>query len=98
MAERHDRDGVRARRLSRGPWRLSARYDRFETVDRDGTPGDDNEESGRARTVALLYSAGERWRLGLEWLEVDARRPIAGALGGPSLDGDALRAELRWTF
>lgn len=83
---------------SRGPWRLSARYDRFETVDRDGTAGDENGETGRGRTAALIYSAGERWRLALEWLELDAHRPIGAALGGPTLDGDALRAEIRCSF
>jgi hypothetical protein len=82
---------------SRGPWRLSTRWDRFETEERDFHPqGDVNDETGDAWTFALLYRIGSRVRLGAEWLELSADRPAAVAAGAnPDTDGRTVQVEAR---
>lgn len=81
-----------------GPLRLSARYDRFENADRDGT-AEDLGESGWALTGALFYAPTDRLRLGLEWVELRGEKP---GLDGAELDSDPdarrLQAELRLRF
>lgn len=79
----------------RGPLRATVRFDDFAVEDRDSNPLDDNRESGRAWTFALLGELGERWRAGVEYLVLEARRPAAG---DAPLDADAFRAELRWAL
>lgn len=81
-----------------GPLRATIRYDDFETRDRDATAGDDNRERGRAWTVALLAEAGERWRFGVEALDIEAERPAARAVDGVDPDGRSWRLEARWCF
>lgn len=75
-----------------GPLRASARWDRFEIDERDGT-AEPNDESGRALTVALLLEHGERWRLGVEYVDVAGDRQAA-AWAGASPDADARRLQL----
>jgi hypothetical protein len=81
-----------------GTWRATARYDGFRVEDRDSTALDDNREDGRAWTLAVLVPIDEHWRAGVEWLDVEADRPAARQAGSPPLDGDSLRAELRFAF
>lgn len=81
-----------------GPLRATLRYDDFETRDRDATAGDDNRERGSAWTVALLAEAGERWRFGVELVDLDAGRPAARAVDGEDPDGRSLRLEARFGF
>lgn len=82
---------------SRGPWRTSARWDRFETVERDFHPrGDDNDEDGKAWTVAAFRELGAHTRLGIEWLELSSRRPAALSAGAsPDTDGTTFQGEVR---
>jgi len=81
-----------------GSLRLSARYDRFENQDRDGT-AEPNEETGSAWTLAALLQPGERWRVGVEYLDVRAARPAAAAAGAsPDTDARRLQVELRLLF
>lgn len=81
-----------------GKARLTARYDRFENVDRDGR-AEPNDDRGEGWTFAGFWSAGERVRIGIEWLDVRADRPAAAASGfDPNTDGRRLAFETRLTF
>lgn len=81
-----------------GPLRLSARYDRFENADRDGT-AEDGSESGWSLTGAFFYEPTPWLRLGVEWVELRGERPGAGA-DAFDADPDArrLQGELRLRF
>jgi hypothetical protein len=81
-----------------GTWRATVRYDDFQVRDRDSTAIDDNREDGRAWTLAVLVPFNEHWRAGVEFLDVEADRPAARRAGSPPLDGDSVRAELRFVF
>jgi hypothetical protein len=80
--------------------RTSLRYDDFVVEDRDSTPGDDNREEGSAWTLAVIGNLGGHWRLGVEALLLEARRPQAGDAGDrpADLDGQSFRAEVRYSF
>jgi len=77
-----------------GAFRLSARYDRFKNEDRDGSAEADDED-GHAWTAALFWRPDERVRVGLEYVDVDARRPSAVIGPGADLDGRRVLLELR---
>lgn len=80
-------------------WRFTLRYDRFETRDRDRSPADDNDEDGEAWTVALFWEPRADLRLGLELVDLDARRPEAAASGfDPDTDARSVSLELRYYF
>jgi hypothetical protein len=81
-----------------GILRTTVRYDGFKVRDRDSTVLDDNRENGRAWTLAVLVPLGESWRAGVEVLDLKADRPAAVQAGSPPLDGDSVRAELRFAF
>lgn len=81
-----------------GLLRTTARYDDFRVQDRDSTALDDNREEGRAWTLALMVPMGEHWRAGVELLDLEADRPAARRAGSPPLEGDSVRAELRFAF
>jgi len=78
--------------------RLTARYDRFKNVDRDGT-AEPNDETGDAWTLAAFWLPVPRFRLGIEWLDLRADRPAAAASGAnPNTNGRRLEVEARLTF
>lgn len=78
--------------------RLSIRYDRFETTDKDGL-GEPNDETGSAVTVALLMQVRERLRLGIEFLDLKSQRPAAAFAGAdPNTDARQVSVELRSSF
>jgi hypothetical protein len=81
-----------------GPLRLTARYDRFENADRDGT-AEDGSESGWSLTGACFYEPAPWLRLGVEWVELRGERPGLTA-DGFDADPDArrLQGELRLRF
>ena len=85
-----------------GALRTTVRYDDFRVRDRDSTVladnRDDGREEGRAWTLALMLPMSEHWRAGVELLDLEADRPAARRAGSPPLDGDSLRAELRYAF
>ena len=78
--------------------RLTARYDRFRSEDRDGV-AEPNGESGWAVTVAGFYAPRPWLRFGAEYLELRSERPAAG-FAGTATDTDARRAqaEIRLRF
>ena len=78
--------------------RLTARYDRFENIDKDGV-AEPNGESGWAVTVAGFWTPSPWLRVGLEYLDLDGDRPAAAFAGTPLAAG-ARRAqgELRLRF
>lgn len=78
-----------------GRLRFSVRFDDFRVEDRDSNPLDANDEQGRAWTLALLATLGEQWRIGVEYLSLDAQRSAAHQAGSPGVDADAFRVELR---
>ena len=48
--------------------------------------------------MAVLGTLGESFRVGLEMLYLEARRPQAQASGTAGLGGNSFRAELRYSF
>ena len=86
---------------ARAGWRLSARYDDFATTDVDGASFDDNSGSGSGWTVAAFWQPvlRQRWRLGVEWLDVEADRPEALREGLSSqVGGTALQFGIRFAL
>lgn len=78
--------------------RVSARYDRFENVDRDHTAEPD-QETGHAWTLAAFWQPGPHWRLGAEALSLRAARPAAADAGAnPDTDARRVQLELRFVF
>jgi len=62
-----------------GRHRVSVRRDWFRVDDRDNSPIDPNQERGDGWTLSYQYSLSDDWRLGIEWLELDSRRPARAA-------------------
>jgi hypothetical protein len=78
--------------------RLSARFDVFQTADRDHT-AETNSETGRAWTLAWFYELPHSTRLGVEFANVASRRPAAAESGfDPVTDGRSVTLELRYGF
>jgi len=62
--------------------RLSLRYERFLTRDRDALPAlDPNQEDGDAWTACYAFEPSERQRLALELVRVEAERAARNAAG-----------------
>ncbi|MCG8459132.1 MAG: hypothetical protein MI919_22890 [Holophagales bacterium] len=79
--------------------RFSGRWDEFEASDRDGAvPGDPNDDDGHALTLAAFWESPDHpLRIGLEWMDLEGRRPAAGLAGfGVENGGESLRLEVRW--
>ena len=78
--------------------RFSARFDVFQTADRDHT-AETNSENGRAWMLTWLYDIRPSLRAGVEFLSVTGER-IAAAESGydPNMDGRTLTLELRYRF
>jgi hypothetical protein len=82
-------------------FRFSARWDEFDSRDRDGSlPFDPNDDDGNALTLALLWEPYPRpLRIGLEWTDVEGTRPAAELAGFPiETGGESWKLELRWYF
>ncbi len=80
-------------------WRVSARFDRFATHDRDHSAAETNDEYGRAVTVAGFWQPRERFRLGVEWLDLRADRPAAAESGfNPNTDATQWKIEAKIGF
>lgn len=78
--------------------RVSARYDRFRNLDRDGT-AEPNGEDGSAYTLAGFFSPRPWLRVGAEYLELRAQRAAAADAGeSPNTDGRRGTLELRLLF
>lgn len=78
--------------------RLSARYDRFRNLDKDGTT-EPNDDDGHAFTFAAFFSPWRSVRIGGEYLELSAQRPAAAASGfDPDTNGRRGTLELRFSF
>jgi hypothetical protein len=80
------------------PWRVSMRWDRFATRDRDGVAGGErNDEDGEAWTVALFRRLDERLLLGAELVDLDVERALAtGPTGQREEGGRALTLGVRY--
>ncbi|CAM2065897.1 hypothetical protein SCOR_10995 [Sulfidibacter corallicola] len=80
-------------------WRLTARYDRFETEDLDvrlaSSNADLNQEDGRAWTLALFWQPARHWRIGAEFVTGEANRAAAPDL---DLDPESLQLEARYRW
>ena len=82
-----------------GRQRVSARFDIFQTADRDHTNAETNSESGRAWTIAWFFDLRADTRLGVEFANVAAQRIAAAESGAdPNTDGRAVTVELRYRF
>lgn len=82
-----------------GPFRLTLRWETFETVDRERAGTRDNNEDGRAWTLAFFWETGPALRLGLELVDLEADRPSAAASGlDPTPDARSATLELRYYF
>ncbi len=83
----------------RGPWRFSVRHDGFGADEEDFSTAENNDDEGRAWTLALLWEPREGWRAGLEWITLDTTRPELATVGlNPRMDAERLVLELRATF
>jgi hypothetical protein len=82
----------------RGRHTFSARYDRFNVEER-GTDGD-GTQSGHAWTAAYAYDASARWRIALEWLQVQSesynRQDLLG--GSPWSTQTQFQLAVRYTL
>ncbi len=82
-----------------GAFRVSLRYDTFETVDRDPSGGSQPNEDGDAVTLAFIWEATESLRLGVEAIDVSGERSGAYKSGlDPDLDATGVSVELRYYF
>ncbi len=80
-------------------FRTTLRYDTFETVDRDGSGVDNNNEDGEAWTLALFWEPRANLRLGLEAVRLEAQRAAAFESGfDPDTDATSVALELRYYF
>lgn len=79
--------------------RLSARYDVFDTTERDFSFAENNDESGRSWTFAWLVDLTPSLRGGLEFMQITGDRPAAAESGFDArMDGRTVTAELRYSF
>lgn len=85
-----------------GSFRMTLRYDYFDTEDRDAMGGmnaDLNDEHGEAWTAALFWEHGRSLRLGVELLDLDSERPEAARSGfDADTDARSVTLELRYYF
>lgn len=80
----------------RGRNRFSARVERFQTDDRDGT-AESNDESGRAWTIAWMYEPIPSLRAGVEFIQSVSDRTAVGESGSDArLDARSLAVEIRF--
>jgi hypothetical protein len=95
----HQRKAMYFGRTTLGQNRISARYDDFQTIDRNNSFAETNTEHGRAWTVAWFFEPRPSVRLGAEFAFLSARR-IAAAESGfdPNTDGRTLTLEARYRF
>ena len=88
----------KCRRWGRGGFQLSESKMglRFK-----GASFDDNSGSGSAWTLAAFWQPGasRRWRVGAEWLDVDAERPEALRSGAsPRVGGEQVQLGIRFAL
>lgn len=80
-------------------FRLSARYDRFRTIDRDLSAAENNDEDGTALAIALAIEPTETFRMALEFVNVDVERFLDLDSPAPRRNGgDAILFQLRYSF
>jgi len=80
-----------------GQFRISTRYDWFETEEGDFSAAESNAEDGSALAVALALEATPAWSFAVELDDVDAARPSAlDTLGTANLDGRILLIRARY--
>lgn len=80
-------------------FRVSARHDRFRTIERDFSPAENNDEDGRANAIAIAIEPGDSFRVALEFLDVDVEREASLDSGGPLQNGgDAILFQIRYGF
>lgn len=84
----------------RGTLRWSMRYDEFETRERDHHPlSENNDEDGRAITIATFWTLRPSIQLALELIDLDSERPAALRSGfSPDTDGRSVSVAVRGWF
>lgn len=82
-----------------GRFRTSARFDVFDTHDRDHSIAETNTEHGRSWTLAAFYEPNAHARAGVEFVQVTGRRLAAEQSGfDGNTDGRTLTVEVRYRF
>jgi hypothetical protein len=82
-----------------GPIRFSLRRDEFSARERDFSSAGLNGDDGNAWTLAFFWEPNDRFRAGLEYLNLESRRPELARVGlDPASDGESLSLELRYYF
>jgi hypothetical protein len=82
-----------------GHFRGSARFDVFDTNDRDHSIAETNTEHGRSWTLSTFYEPDTHTRVGLELVQVTGRRLAAEESGfDGNTDGRTLTLEARYRF
>ncbi|HKR62948.1 MAG TPA: hypothetical protein VJZ00_04385 [Thermoanaerobaculia bacterium] len=77
----------------RGRNRWSARYELFNTEERDFSPAESNDEHGRAWTLTWMYDLPRNVRLAAEFTQIAGHR-----VNTPDLDGRSVTLEARYKF
>ncbi len=82
-----------------GPGTATLRHDEFQTVDRDMTAADSNDEHGSAWALAYRMPMTQTLTLVTELLRVESDRSARSLLGdAPRQIESSLALELRWAF
>jgi hypothetical protein len=82
-----------------GRHRISARYDLFATLDRDGSTAGDSTQHGRSIALAWLFDLTPHLRAGAEVIDVHSRNTAAVESGFPEKTGGrSVAMELRYTL
>lgn len=82
-----------------GPSRISVRYDRFRTRQRQGFEIPNYDDTGHAASVAWLRDLGEHWQLAAEWLRIRSTFDEREELGLPAtIDETQTQLVLRYFF
>lgn len=76
-----------------GAHRVSARYELFNTEERDFSLAERNEENGRAWTLSWLFDVSAPLRVGAEFTQV-----VGDRADTPDPDGRSVTLEARWKF
>lgn len=65
-----------------GKHRISTRWDRFEVIDRDNNPFDNNKEHGYSAMASYSYKFGKGWKASASYTHWLSERPVRHSIAG----------------
>jgi len=82
-----------------GANRVTARYDRFRTWQRQGSSIPDYDDDGSATAIAYLRDFGEHWQVATEWLRIQSHFQERDELGQqPNVTEAVTQLAVRYRF